>query len=160
MPRYLSAGQSRDVSLSPLFLLPRASSFLSPRGVSRGISPLVFPKHFFLVTPNEVRGRPFSLFPATGRFLASLEKTGWGVDAVPNEVRKDAVPSKARDASLALGRTKQGCHPRTPHFLVTPNASEGSLGACAPREAMVGGCHPERKRGVSFFMLQTVFLGL
>ena len=26
-------------------------------------------------------------------------------DAVPNEVRRDAVPSEARDASLSLGRT-------------------------------------------------------
>jgi len=29
-------------------------------------------------------------------------------DAVPNEVRKDAVPSEARDASLSLGTTKNG----------------------------------------------------
>jgi len=28
-------------------------------------------------------------------------------DAVPNEVREDAVPSEARDASLSLGRTKK-----------------------------------------------------
>jgi hypothetical protein len=29
-------------------------------------------------------------------------------DAFPNEVRGDAVPSEARDARLALGRTKNG----------------------------------------------------
>ena len=28
-------------------------------------------------------------------------------------------------------------------FFVAPSASEGSLGACAPREDTVGGCHPE-----------------
>jgi ABC-type phosphate transport system permease subunit len=34
-------------------------------------------------------------------------------DAVPNEVRRDAVPSEARDASLSLGRTKERLLGRT-----------------------------------------------
>jgi ABC-type phosphate transport system permease subunit len=34
-------------------------------------------------------------------------------DAVPNEVRMDAVPREARDASLTLGRTKEGLIGRT-----------------------------------------------
>jgi hypothetical protein len=33
--------------------------------------------------------------------------------AVQNEVRRDAVPREARDASLMLGRTKEGSLGRT-----------------------------------------------
>jgi hypothetical protein len=41
------------------------------------------------------------------------------VDAVPNEVRGDAVPSEARDASLSLGRTGWGGRPeRKPRGLI------------------------------------------
>jgi len=86
--------------LKPLFFVP-------PTPVLSHRPPFLCPRApFFIVAPSEARGLPFSLFPTPGRrFLATLEKTGWGVDAVPNEVRKDAVPNEVRDVSLSLGRT-------------------------------------------------------
>jgi hypothetical protein len=52
------------------------------------------PEPTFFVTPSEARG------PSA---LARLGRTSR--DAVPNEVRGDAVPNVVRDASLSLGKT-------------------------------------------------------
>jgi hypothetical protein len=52
------------------------------------------PSLLFFVTPSEARG------PSA---LARLGRTSR--DAVPNEVRGDAVPNVVRDASLSLGKT-------------------------------------------------------
>jgi hypothetical protein len=75
------------------------------------------PEPTFFVTPSEARG------PSA---LAHLGKTS-----------RDAVPNEVRDARLALGRTG---------WDVAPSASEGSLGACAPRDD-IPGRRPERSEG-------------
>jgi hypothetical protein len=41
-------------------------------------------------------------------------------DAVPNEMRRDAVPSEARDASLSLGKTGLGITSNEAIYLLTP----------------------------------------
>jgi len=62
------------------------------------------PEHFF-VAPS-----PFFVAPRhKPRGPSALTRLGMkSRDAFPNEVRGDAVPNKARDARLALGRTKNG----------------------------------------------------
>jgi hypothetical protein len=105
-------------------LAPRAPHFLSPRGVSRGVSQLSkrgflatlettekdwHPSPFF-VTPSASEGSLGACAPREDRkglapraqargpsALACLEKTSQGV-----------VPSEVRDASLSLGKTKEG----------------------------------------------------
>ena len=41
-------------------------------------------------------------------------------EAVPNEARRDAVPSEARDARLPLGRTGWGVTPNEAIYPLTP----------------------------------------
>jgi two-component system nitrogen regulation response regulator NtrX len=83
----------------------------------------VAPSPFF-VTPS-----PFLSPRAEARSLPG--------DAVPNEVRRDAVPSEARDASLSLGTTKNGGsagqsegHYRVWRFLASLETTEKAVAPC------------------------------
>jgi hypothetical protein len=58
----------------------------------------VAPSHPFFVAPRRQ--------PRCPSALACLGMTSQS--AIPNEVRRDAVPSEVRDASLSLGMTKNG----------------------------------------------------
>jgi len=63
-------------------------------------------------------------------------------DAIPNEVRRDAVPSEARECpAIARQDRLRSVVPSAPLY-VAPSASEGSLGANAPRDDTDGRLSP------------------
>jgi hypothetical protein len=103
----------RAYFLSPraYFLSPRAYFFVAPSGSEGSLSAYAPREDTKGSVPRDdgwaVHPSPF-LSPRALFFVAPRRKTrGLLEDVVPNEVRRDAVPSEARDALLSPGRTKK-----------------------------------------------------
>jgi len=91
---------------------PRGPSALACLGMTKRKAHRAYfyiaPSHFY-VAPN-----PLFLSPRAPFFIAPRRKgRGLPRDAVPSEVMRDAVPNEVRDASLSLGKIKEGLIGRT-----------------------------------------------
>jgi hypothetical protein len=146
--------------------MPRKAFHFIISRKARGYPTPSRPNVLFFCPPERSEGSLGTYAPREDREVVAPRPLSLSPRAQARGLLGDAIPNEVRDASLSLGRTgwRIRCFaslsmtgwrgmrgwmmsPGAP-FFVSPSDSEGSLGACAPRNNKKKR-PPERKRGVS-----------